>query len=490
MPTDPTPRAAASDPAPTPVGPVAPGSPEARRHPARVANPTKPKAAAKKAAPATAGTFTVESFLNALRAQESGANYGAKSSSSSASGAYQYLDSTWNNFGGYKHAWQAPKAVQDARARADVTAALKRYDGDWEKVAAAHFAGAGWVAAHPDKATWGVNPVPGSANPTVSGYVSSLFGRSGAKVTATGVAGDPESGTNFTPTTTQQVKDVAAAQYGYLAGFLDDPEIGPIIQQAAKEGWDSDRLQGALYNTKFWQNHAAVTRQFDANTKLDPATQKQQIEQQIIDIQTQAKRSGISLGHADLAQLAWTSLRYGWTGQQLTNAIVAQGKMDTSGKNPGAASATAAQLRQQAAQYMVPVSDQQINKWVADIETGNLAVGDFDGYLKEQAKSLFPGLAGAIDRGVTVEQYADPYRQAAAQTLEVDPQSIDFMHDPKFKPALFQIDPKTKERTSMGLADWDTYLRKLPQYAQTSQANQQAAAFGNSLLQTFGEVAQ
>jgi hypothetical protein len=113
---------------------------------------------------------------------------------------------------------------------------------------------------------------------------------------------------------------------------------------------------------------------------------------------------------------------------------------------------------------------------------------EFTDYVKEQAKSLHPGLASAIDRGVTVKAYVDPYAQVAAQTLDVSPDSIDFVHDPKYQKALFQKDPKTGENTAMSLADWGTYLRTLPDYAKTRGANQMAAQFGNSLLQTFGKV--
>lgn len=289
--------------------------------------------------------------------------------------------------------------------------------------------------------------------------------------------------------TPQQVKDTIAKKYGYLAGFLDDPEIGPILLQAAKEGWDSSRLNGAVYATRWYKTHAAVTRTFDSQSKLDPATQSRQIMAQADDIMAQAKRSGIILDHTALSKLAWTSLRYGWSGQQLTNAIVAQGKMDLSGKSPNGALTTADNLKEAAAQYMVPVSQQSLLQWTKQIQAGQMSVQDFNGYLKEQAKSLFPALSGAIDRGVTVEQYADPYRQQAAQTLEVDPQSIDFMHDPKYQKALFQIDPKTKDRTAMSLADWGTYLRGLPEFAKTAQANQQAAGMASSILKTFGEVA-
>lgn len=47
---------------------------------------------------------------------ESGGNYDAENAVSTASGAYQIIDGTWNGFGGYFHASDAPPAVQDAKA--------------------------------------------------------------------------------------------------------------------------------------------------------------------------------------------------------------------------------------------------------------------------------------------------------------------------------------------------------------------------------------
>lgn len=57
--------------------------------------------------------------LDAIKQCESGGNYQAVNASSGASGAYQFLDSTWagmSQSAGYAHAADAPAAVQDAAA--------------------------------------------------------------------------------------------------------------------------------------------------------------------------------------------------------------------------------------------------------------------------------------------------------------------------------------------------------------------------------------
>jgi hypothetical protein len=48
--------------------------------------------------------------------RESGGSLTAENPVSTASGKWQFLDSTWDGYGGYAHASDAPESVQDARA--------------------------------------------------------------------------------------------------------------------------------------------------------------------------------------------------------------------------------------------------------------------------------------------------------------------------------------------------------------------------------------
>lgn len=56
-----------------------------------------------------------------IKSRESGGDYQA-ANSAGYYGAYQYSDSTWNGYGGYSRASDAPPSVQDRRASEDLAA--------------------------------------------------------------------------------------------------------------------------------------------------------------------------------------------------------------------------------------------------------------------------------------------------------------------------------------------------------------------------------
>jgi hypothetical protein len=87
----------------------------------------------------------LDRFMALTREHESSGNYRAVGPSTpwgNATGAYQFLDGTWNYYGGYARAADAPPEVQDARARDLMTQYYNQF-GDWGSVAGAWFAGPG-----------------------------------------------------------------------------------------------------------------------------------------------------------------------------------------------------------------------------------------------------------------------------------------------------------------------------------------------------------
>ena len=91
------------------------------------------------------GNPNLDRFMAALRDVESSGNYqaeGVPTPWGTASGAYQYLDGTWDNYGGYARAKDAPPEIQDQKARVDMQRYYDEY-GSWDSVSAAWYSGPG-----------------------------------------------------------------------------------------------------------------------------------------------------------------------------------------------------------------------------------------------------------------------------------------------------------------------------------------------------------
>ena len=107
------------------------------------------------------GSGSIDAALLTIRMVESGGDYTAEAAGSSASGAYQFLDSSWASFGGYQRASDAPPPVQDAKAIELVTSILQRYGSDVGAVPVV------WYIGHvpPDgSSAWDTVPAPQAGN--------------------------------------------------------------------------------------------------------------------------------------------------------------------------------------------------------------------------------------------------------------------------------------------------------------------------------------
>lgn len=205
------------------------------------------------------------------------------------------------------------------------------------------------------------------------------------------------------------------------------------------------------------------------------------------DIEEQARNTygylRWALDDPELGKVLRQAAAEGWDESRLKGAVFATNWFRTHGTHK-----VATQLKEQVDAYLVPMDDQSRRNFAFKIITGELQPTELNQYLKEQSKSMFPHLAAAIDRGVTVRDYASPYRAIAAQTLELPAEAIN-LNDPKWRRALDgQVDPKTNERAPMSLAEWEKTLKTDSTYGWdfTKGARAEAAAFIAKLEETFG----
>lgn len=110
--------------------------------------PGAPRASAEETANLPPIPADVEKILATIRTRESGGNYGAQNPSSTASGAYQFIDGTWNALTAkygigttYPKAKLAPPEIQDAVAANYVKEILAEAGGDVTKVPVAWYTG-------------------------------------------------------------------------------------------------------------------------------------------------------------------------------------------------------------------------------------------------------------------------------------------------------------------------------------------------------------
>jgi len=284
-----------------------------------------------------------------------------------------------------------------------------------------------------------------------------------------------------------------AAQVGWSTAVLNsNPELKALFASAmasGPDGWSSERFQAAVEGTNWWKKQSDATRQWKILSLTDPATAAARKAERVMLITQTAEGLGVKLSPAALSKIVNDSLTLGLDNAQIQGAIAKNWTYQAGVPESGVASTTIDSLKQASQDYLVPLSDQTINAWTEKVLAGNATAQDFTEYAKQQAHSLFPTMRAALDRGMTVQQYADPYKQLAAQTLNIDPNAIDFT-DPKWRRALDQVDPTTKDRTVMSLSDWTKTLKTDPIYGydKTAQAGQQSAAFVQQIAQTFGAL--
>ncbi len=159
---------------------------------------------------------------------ESRGDYTIAPNRGNASGAYQFIESTWNGYGGYSHAYLAPPWIQDERAAADVNRFLAQWKNDVSMIPVMWY----YPRAATDPALMDVVPVPSAGNIlTIREYqqrwLAVFSSISGKPVPAPLTQADVYARAGLPPTVPAPVIAEGVAPEGASVAAVSFPVLGP-----------------------------------------------------------------------------------------------------------------------------------------------------------------------------------------------------------------------------------------------------------------------
>lgn len=332
-------------------------------------------------------------------------------------------------------------------------------------------------------------PTSTQTTPTLPSKATKGAGAGGGTPRPSGGAGAGDQGLPKNASDADVIK-YFQQNYGSDAWMLQIPDFLGIARQIATGGgsqWSDAAIVSAVQQTGWWKQNGSSVFNYMQQQADDPVGFQRTIGGATKIVRDQAQQYGLQLDDATANNLANNYVKFGWAQDptQLANALAGQWHYQNN-----VHTTLGDTLQKSAGEWLQPVGSDVLQQWGHDIIAGTKTYDDFTDTMKNQAASMFPGLTDQINKGFTMQQIVDPYRQQAAKLLEIDPNSIDFTN-PKYMRALDQVDPKTGQHTSMSQSDWSHTLMMDPQYRYdfTDQARQAATSMGQNLLKTFGATA-
>ena len=256
------------------------------------------------------------------------------------------------------------------------------------------------------------------------------------------------------------------------------PDQYDFTTQAGLDAFDSK-----VYATKYYNETANAAKAFDALTSGERLDKVQNNRVTIA-----SKYGDLSLTSKELDDIATTATRRGLSGiglSQYINTIVgsrARGKQDL------LEGADAQELKKTADAYGYKPSDLEDQIFAAiqgkEYNGELLTVDSFKKKGLALAKAAHFQLSPQLDAGLTLAEIFAPYRELAARTLEMAPDSIDF-NDPKYSVAF-----GTADQRPLSLSEWQDKLKSDTKYGydKTSQAKQDARSMVMTMAKAFGKV--
>jgi len=267
-----------------------------------------------------------------------------------------------------------------------------------------------------------------------------------------------------------------------------------------------------IQNTSWYKNQTDTQRKFAFFKQTNPGQFAADLQLNASEIVKMWSQNGLSITAADAIKYAeqlmqqaviqdGKVIRYDKAYLQKlmadsikfdkTNTFEVGGKViyDLDGKLETMAQA----LYERAYDYGYPstVSNDGFKKWfeasIRGLVAGTLNPEDVDNELEQRAMSLFPGLKDQMLRGQTLRQAADPWITTIANTLEIDPNSLDLNND-LVQQALNYTDDKGNV-SPMNLYGAKKLARRSKDFDYTQTAKEEKTNVASIILRDHGFLA-
>ncbi len=293
--------------------------------------------------------------------------------------------------------------------------------------------------------------------------------------------------------TDEDIANLAAA-YGYGARWLNHEELGPILRQAAEEGWYDNatgraRLEAAIKATDWWDDFDANERNHQLLEASDPAEAERLLDLQVDMLHRAATRLGLTIADDRVREMARAAHVENWSDYQINQNMLLEAEW-APGAAGGAVEDNYAIIDALAGDYFVDhlIDDTTKDEWARALYLGDITEMGIRNDISALAQSSFPSMEARISQGYSTRQIVAPLRQEAARLLEIDATSIDFMTDPRFQPIWQQQNDDGTTRV-MSVAEVGQYVRGLEDWQTTTNATNDAYRFADYIGKKFGKAA-
>jgi len=340
-----------------------------------------------------------------------------------------------------------------------------------------------------------MQPTAPAPTPTSTFDSSAYAGAAGV----TGVAQDPYNGNNPNDMPSkyginfdergpksaapEDVDAYVRDNYGYLAGFLDIPDVGNILRDAAINKWSPGKLYGAISATDWWKSTSAAARTWTQLANEDPAEARRLVAQTAATVTNRAQSLGLGLSGAAIGSIASMATKNGWTDSQMVDHLM--GQVNWQQIQAGDLTAKRDEVLAIGADYLVGVDASTAQNYAMRIASGEMTESGVKSAMLKQAKARFGWMADELDQGITVKDFLEPVRQTISRELGVANESIDLMDSKWLK--MVETRGEDGKMRAATLDEAMLTARRDPMFNNTQKAKEMTTSLNGTLTKMFGK---